>query len=40
MRTPWEPGEGEALLAAGAKRGKEEVSFDVEWTTARLFALR
>jgi hypothetical protein len=40
MRTPWEPGEGESLLAAGAKKGKEEVSFDVEWTTARLFAIR
>jgi hypothetical protein len=40
MRTPWEPGEGEALLAAGAARGKEESSFDVEWTTARLFTVR
>lgn len=40
MRTPWEPGEGEALLAYGAESGgKEESSFDVEWTTARLFAI-
>jgi len=39
MRTPWLPGQGEALLATGAQRGKEESSFDVEWTTARLFRI-
>ena len=40
MRTPWSPGEGEALLREGVESGgQQESSFDVEWTTARLFAL-
>jgi hypothetical protein len=39
MRTPWEPGEGEALLASAQGEGKEKSSFDVELTTARLFAI-
>jgi hypothetical protein len=39
MRTPWESGEGEALLASAQGEGKEEFSFDVELTTARLFAI-
>jgi hypothetical protein len=40
MRTPWEPGEGETLLASTQGVGKEVLSFDVELTTARLFAIR
>jgi hypothetical protein len=40
MRTPWSPGEGEALLREGLESGgQQESSFDMEWTTARLFAL-
>jgi hypothetical protein len=38
MRTPWQPGEGEALLAEGAADGVQQAaSFDEQWTTARLF---
>ncbi len=39
MRTPWEPGEGETLLASAQGEGKEQSSFDEELTTARLFAI-
>jgi hypothetical protein len=39
MRTPWAPGEGEVLLGEGAAAGTEIISFDRQWTTARLFEI-
>jgi hypothetical protein len=40
MRTPWAPGEGEVLLGEGAAAGTEIISFDRQWTTARLFEIK
>jgi hypothetical protein len=40
MRTPWAPGEGEALLGEGAAAGTAITSFDRQWTTARLFEIK